>query len=128
MGIAIKSSAIRFCLAGASSLLLDILALSALLPFFGYASSRVVASLLSLAYSYVVTCKFVFPVALNFKTFCTYFSGIFFAYSLSLAISLITPILWPYMYESPRLNIFIGAAIAALFNFLYQRRFLMFKG
>ena len=97
-------------------------------PFLGYTASRVFASLLSLAYSYVVTCKFVFPVVLNYKTFCTYFSGISIAYFLSLSISLVTPMLWPHMYEVPRLNIFIGAAIAALFNFLYQRRFLMFKG
>ena len=128
MSIVIKSSAIRFCLAGASSLLLDILVLSAFLPFLGYMSSRFIASIISLAYSYVVTCKFVFPVALNIRTFCTYFSGIFVAYFLSLSISLFTPMLWPQMYEAPRLNIFIGAAIAALFNFLYQRRFLMFKG
>ena len=51
MRIVIKSSAIRFCLAGASSLLLDILVLSALLSFLGYASSRVIASIISLAYS-----------------------------------------------------------------------------
>tara|TARA_B100001939_G_C16562896_1_gene455191 strand:- start:129 stop:518 length:390 start_codon:yes stop_codon:yes gene_type:complete len=125
MRVVIKSSAIRFCLAGASSLLLDILVLSALLPFLGYASSRVIASIISLAYSYVVTCKFVFPVALNIKTFCTYFSGISIAYFLSLSTSLAIPMLWPHMYAAPRLNIFIGASIAALFNFLYQRRFLI---
>ena len=119
-----KSSAIRFCLAGIV-LLLDILVLSALLSFLGYASSRVIASIISLAYSYVVTCKFVFPVALNIKTFCTYFSGISIAYFLSLSTSLAIPMLWPHMYAAPRLSIFIGASIAALFNFLYQRRFLI---
>ena len=124
MRVAIKSATIRFCLAGASSLLLDILVLSALLSFLGYASSRVIASIISLAYSYVVTCKFVFPVALNIKTFSTYFSGIFIAYFLSLSISLAMPMLWSYMYAAPRLNILIGASIAALFNFLYQRYFL----
>lgn len=125
MRVVIKSSAIRFCLAGASSLFLDILSLSVLLSFLGYASSRVIASVCSLAYSYIVTCKFVFPVALSLKTFFTYFSGVSIAYFLSLSISLAIPLLWPHMYEAPRLNILAGAAIAALFNFLYQRRFLI---
>ena len=125
MRLVIKNSAIRFCLAGGSSLLIDILVLSTFLPFLDYAYSRVIASIISLAYSYVVTCKFVFPVALNIRTFCTYFSGIFIAYFLSLSTSLAIPMLWPHMYAAPRLNILIGAAIAALFNFLYQRRFLI---
>ena len=125
MRLVIKNSAIRFCLAGGSSLLIDILVLSTFLPFLDYAYSRVIASIVSLAYSYVVTCKYVFPVALNIKTFFSYFSGIFIAYSLSLSTSLAIPMLWSHMYAAPRLNILIGAAIAALFNFLYQRRFLI---
>ena len=127
MRLVLKNSAIRFCLAGGSSLLIDILILSIILPFLGYAYSRVIASIVSLAYSYVVTCKFVFPATLNIRTFCTYFSGIFIAYFLSLSASLAIPMLWPHMHAAPRLNILIGAAIAALFNFLYQRRFLITK-
>ena len=128
MRLAFKYSAIRFFFAGATSLLLDIIVLSVLIGFISYTSSRVIASLVSLLYSYVVTCKFVFPVAFSLKTFCTYFSGIFMAYTLSLVISLVTPMVWSHMYDVPRLNILIGASIAAVFNFLYQRRFLIIKG
>ena len=116
--------AFRFALVGGSSLLIDLAIFSIFLSFSSYISSRVIASTLSLGFSYVMTCRFVFPARLGINSFLTYFSGISAAYFLSLSVSLLLPFLFGMMIQWPQANILAGALVAALFNFKFQKRFL----
>lgn len=114
----------RFALVGGSSLLIDLAVLSIFLSFCSYILSRIIASTLSLGFSYVMTCRFVFQARFGVNSFLTYFSGISVAYFLSLSVSLLIPLLFELMNQWPQVNILVGALVAALFNFKFQKRFL----